>query len=416
MRLFILFAAAVSLLGYSNTHVSADDNPAASGGSLEIFRQRIVPILKATNPSSCSECHLAGVDLKDYIRDDHAQTFAALRTAGLVNTTAPDQSKILQFIQRKPTKPNLITDKIRQVEYEAFRAWIHAAVKDPQLAAAKVDDPRIGPKLPPEVVRHLRADRVLDSFVQNVWAEIGRCAACHSPDRNQQQVKKFGEQVSWITLGDPRATMQHLLENELLDLDHPEKSLLLTKPTNQVKHGGGVKLTVGDRTYTQFHRFIADYAASKKNQYATAKDLPPVATETSVVTDIWFKLSGIPAKFNKQVLRVNLYRFDESTQSWSTDRWATGDRQIAGDRQLWQQHLSLTAPRESSRAKSLSTSSPLPPGRYLAKLYVDQEDRLQKQFPYELGDRELIGQIEINSRWPKGHGAMTSATFPMSRK
>ena len=30
----------------------------------EVFERRILPIFKSPNPSSCTECHLAGVDLK----------------------------------------------------------------------------------------------------------------------------------------------------------------------------------------------------------------------------------------------------------------------------------------------------------------------------------------------------------------
>jgi len=35
--------------------------------------------MKSSNPSSCAECHLSGVDLKDYIGANQQQTFAALR-------------------------------------------------------------------------------------------------------------------------------------------------------------------------------------------------------------------------------------------------------------------------------------------------------------------------------------------------
>ena len=35
---------------------------------LAIFEKRIVPIFQSAKPSSCSECHLSGVNLKDYIR------------------------------------------------------------------------------------------------------------------------------------------------------------------------------------------------------------------------------------------------------------------------------------------------------------------------------------------------------------
>src|SRR5688572_1657503 len=143
---------------------SAAAGPAvfADQASLAIFERRILPILTAKNPSSCSECHLSGVDLKDYVRPTQEETFAALKSAGLIDTARPEASKLLAFIARKPDKPSLITEKVRQQEYEAFRAWIAAAVKDPTLAKSKAIDGSIGPDLPKEVIRHARKDRVLD--------------------------------------------------------------------------------------------------------------------------------------------------------------------------------------------------------------------------------------------------------------
>ena len=64
-------------------------------------------------------------------------------------------------------------DKVRQQEHDAFQAWIRAAVKDPDLLAAKSSE-SIGPKIPDEAIRHARKDRVLASFIENVWTEVGR--------------------------------------------------------------------------------------------------------------------------------------------------------------------------------------------------------------------------------------------------
>ena len=384
----------------------------AEESALDLFRQRITPILQAKNPSSCSECHLSGVDLKDYIGKSQEETFASLRDTGLIDVKKPEASKILTFISRKPEKTSLVSDKVRKQEYDAFKAWIIAASKDPKLAAAKTTDAKLGPSVPDEVIRHSRKDHVLASFLDNVWSEVGRCAACHSPDRNQQQVKKHGGNVSWIKLGDPEGTLNYLLETGIIDADSPEGSLLLMKPTNQVKHGGGVKLVVGDRTYKQFRAFIEDYSASSTGKYKTAKDLPRGREEASAVTEIWFKLEGVPAKHDQKLLQVDLHRWDEKTRSWSKDRWATGDRQVFGKGQLWQQHLSVTAPRESSRAKEIPDRPSLPPGKYLAKIYIDQAGKLQKDYQAELGQGEFVGQVEIDSRWPAGYGSMTVARFP----
>jgi hypothetical protein len=380
---------------------------AAEPSALDIFQKRIAPILAAKNPSSCSECHLSGVDLKDYIDPNPVKTFAALREGGMIDVAKPRDSKLLRFISRKPEKPSLVTEKVRQEEYDAFLAWIEAAVKDPKLAAAKADA-KLGPQVPVEVLRHARRDQVLASFVDNVWSEVGRCAACHSPDRNQAQVKKHGEQISWIKLGDPQATLSHLLEYDLIDANKPEESLIILKPTNQVKHGGGVKMAIGDRTYTQFMAFVQDYAKTKSGKYASAKELPQPPREASTVSDIWLKLTEIPADLDQKVLRADVYRWDDSAKAYSKDRYATGDRQIFGKGQLWQQHLSLTAPRDSQRAKDLK----LPPGKYLLKVYVDREEKLAKQFPYEIGEEEFVGQVEVNTQWPAGYGAMTVVKYP----
>jgi mono/diheme cytochrome c family protein len=380
-----------------------------ASASLAVFEKRILPIFQSAKPSSCSECHLSGVDLKEYIQPTQQETFVSLVGAGMIDTENPDESKILRFIKRAPEKPNLVTEDVRKQEYEAFRAWIRAAVADPQLIAAKGDAAPIGPQIPDEVIRHARQDRVLTSFIDNIWTEVGRCAACHSPDRNQKQVKEHGEQVSWITLNDPQATLTYMVENDLIDADTPEESLLLTKPTVQVEHGGGQKMVVGDRSYKQFRRFIDDYAAMVKGKYTEIDQLPAQSGEVSVVTDIWFKIEGVPAKYDKMLLQTDLYRQTDS--GWSKYRVASSDRPVFGKGKLWQHSLSLTAPRDSAWGKEIE-SKRLPPGRYLVKLYIDQTGKLQKDFTAELGDEDFVGQVEVESRWPAGYGRMTLVKFP----
>ena len=47
-----------------------------------------------------------------------------------------------------------------------------------------------------------------------------------------------------------------LTKTKLIDLDNPEKSLLLLKPLNEVKHGGGKKFIIGDLGYQSFRNWI----------------------------------------------------------------------------------------------------------------------------------------------------------------
>jgi mono/diheme cytochrome c family protein len=386
-------------------HECSNNNEAA----LAIFERRILPIFQSTNASSCSECHLSGVDLKDYIRPTQQATFASLVGAKLIDMDDPDNSKILQFISRRPDQPSLLTDKVRQQEFKAFRAWICAAVSDSTLLADNRKPEAIGPQLPKEVIRHARKDRILASFIDNVWNEVGRCAACHSPDRNQKQVKEHGDQVSWITLRDPQATLNYMLEAGLVDADDPEKSLLLLKPTMQVKHGGGQKMVVGDRTYKQFRRFIDDYAAVVAGKYTKLEQIPEPNDETAVVTEIWLKIEDVPENFDKMLLQADLYRRTDS--GWSPFRVATSDRLVFGKGRLWQHSLSLTAPRGTPWAEEIR-SERLPPGRYLIKIYIDKAARLQQDFTAELREEDLVGQLEVESRWPAGYGKMTVVKFP----
>lgn len=407
MILLMLLLLGLGELNFASSHLLADDLP--SGSSEQIFQRRILPIFQAVKPSSCTECHLSGVDLKQYIRPNQADTFAALRQAKLIDVDKPEASKILTFIERAPDDPNPVTQEIREKELSAFRAWILAAVKDPSLLSNEEKAQPAGPTLPIEVIRHARNDRVMASFIDNIWTEVGRCAACHSPDRNQKQVAEHGEEVSWIVLNDPQATLKYMLDADLIDPQKPHQSLLLTKPTLQVEHGGGQKMLVGDRSYKQFRRFLDDYAATVGGKYQTADQLPRASDEVSIVTEIWVKLEGIPAKYDKKLLQVDLYRGTDA--GWSEHRAATSDRAVFGAKGLWQHSLSLTAPRDSAQAKRLSDGR-LPPGKYLMRIYIDTDDKLQKDPSAELGKDELVGEVELTSRWPTGYGKMTTVRFP----
>ena len=109
----------------------------------------------------------------------------------MIDVDKPDESKLLRFIGRKPEKPDPLVEKVRQNELVAFRAWIRAAVREPGLLKA-TSDVQVGTSLPPEVIRHARRDRVLSSFIDNIWSEMGRCVNCHNPERNRQKIGRNG--------------------------------------------------------------------------------------------------------------------------------------------------------------------------------------------------------------------------------
>src|SRR5213593_1769326 len=118
------FGLIVAALGAGFAAADGEPRPA------EIFEQRIMPIFRSPNPSSCTECHLAGVDLKNYILPSHEKTFVSLRDQGLINLDAPADSKILRLIAMgggTNQGAGLISAKVRDAEYGAFAEWIKAS-------------------------------------------------------------------------------------------------------------------------------------------------------------------------------------------------------------------------------------------------------------------------------------------------
>jgi hypothetical protein len=397
IRLLLVVAC---LVGFGATAFAEDD-------PLELFKTRITPILNSPRPSSCTECHLSGVDLKNYIGKNQQETFASLRAAGLIDVNQPDKSKLLEFIQRVPKNSSPIRAEVRKLEYEAFRAWITAAVKDPALAAARTTSDQLGPSLPLEVVRHTRQGRVIQSFVENIWSEMGRCASCHSPELNRQKIGKNGftresvDAISWIVPRSPLATLEKLVDLGHIDLEDPQQSEVLTKPAGLVKHGGGPKFAVGSRTDKNFRRFLVDYAAVVNGEYATAEDLPATPNMVGVVTNQNLRIIDLPESLHRKLLRVDIYR--RVRGGWSEKPWATAENPIVGPRKMWQSAIFAVAPRGSERARQLKPKQALPAGRYLVKIYVDRQDKTKEDRDYEMGKAEFYGQVEIHGEWKPGY-------------
>jgi hypothetical protein len=381
----------------------------------EVFEKRIQPIFKSSNPSSCTQCHLAGVDLKNYILPSHEKTFLSLRDQGLINLDKPEESKILRLINMKDGEnkgADLIHAKAREAEYEAFEAWIKASCADAKLRDApplKATE-RAEPPRPVEVIRHARKDRLLESFENNVWAMRFRCMSCHtqgSPE-NDKLRKEHGDRVAWVK-GDAAATMNYLIGSKLIDTKEPEKSLLLLKPLMEVKHGGGKKFLLGDQGYKAFRSWLEDYAKTVRDGYASAADLPKTAGQPERFgSEAWLKLENTPPAWGDHLLVVELYAWDEAKKTWEAEPVATSDRGVWGKGKLWQHTLTLLAAKDSERAKTWKRGKPsLAAGRYLVKVYVDSDGRLAKDWKATLEKEDFAGQAEVTSRWPTGYGSMT---------
>lgn len=388
-----------------------------------IFEKRIIPIFKSPNPSSCVQCHLADIDLKDYILPDAEKTFRSLRDQGLIDLENPERSKIVKLIERGnevKTKAS-ITAGESKAERDSFLEWIKACAADPALAKSpKLDEKdKKGPLALKEIIRHSRKDQVLDSFEKNVWAWRFRCMNCHTEGtpQNDKLRKENGDRVAWVKKAGAEATMDYLIESRLIDTESPEKSILLRKPLGE-KHGGGLKFVVGDQAYKGFRSWIEDVVAIRTNKYTKVSDLPPALPSMELFgTDLWFKLSNIPPAWGEKLLQVRIHSWNEQEKSWNPTLVATSDRIASGKAGLWQHNLTLLAAQGSDLAQAWRKAEPkLPPGKYLVRIYIDQGQRLLKNWKDEIVDSDLVGEIEFQARWRPGYGGMTEADASKVKK
>jgi hypothetical protein len=380
----------------------------------EVFDQRIMPIFKSPNPSSCVQCHLAGVDLKNYILPSAKDTFLSLRDQGLVDLDNIEKSRILVLIQMgKDERSNgaAVHQLNRTKEYEAFAAWLIASAADPALRNAPKLKPAEQAKPPRavEIIRHARKDRLVESFTNNVWSMRFRCMSCHTEgtSQNDKLVKENGDRVAWFKKGGPEETLDYLMQTKLIDVKEPEKSLLLLKPLNQVKHGGGVKFTVGDQGYKAMRSFIEDYARIVGDGYKTVESLPRSSSIASFATERWLKIANTPPAWGEKLLQADVYAWDEKEKTWEKAPIATTDRKVWAQGRTFQHTLNLLAEKNSKRAEAFARKAELPRGKYLVKIYVDTKGRLANNWSLAIGDADYVGQADITSDWREGYGAMT---------
>jgi hypothetical protein len=389
--------------------------PAPGADPRTVFEQRIVPIFRSPKPSSCVQCHLAGVDLKDYIKPSSDDTFLSLRDQGLVDLDLPQASKILRLIKMGDEDRRaaaLIHAETRKAEYEAFAAWVEACCADPRLRSTPKLDAKdlAGPPRPAEVVRHARTDRLLESFERNVWAWRFRCMNCHTEGSpaNDKHRKEFGDRVAWMKKEGAAATMDYLLASRLINRNAPEASVLLQKPLGEVEHKGGIKFLPGDQAYKGFRAWLEDVVAIRTGKYATATDLPPKESgPLRFGTELWLKLSDTPPAWADKLVQVDVYAWDDRAKAWEAAPVATSDRKVWGQGKLWQHNLTLLAPAGSERAKAWAAGpAALPPGKYRVRVYVDRDGRLARDWTATLGEADYVGAAEFTARWRPGYGAM----------
>lgn len=245
---------------------------------------------------------------------------------------------------------------------------------------------------------------------------------CHRPD-NAENVKKYGERVSWFVPNDPEATMGRLIAQGDVDVEKPEGSRLLLKPLNKVPHGGGVKMLYGDAGYKMFRAWLEDYAASVKGKYKTVADLPAKPGQSLVNMDTIMSVTNGPAAWADKLLRVDVYPWDKERNAWAQTPVATGERGMFGGKDTATTSTNLimflVVPDGDARQAQTGAKDLRPrvgPGRYLLKYYCDTEAKLNQDYTIPTDSPAFYqGQQEfMASRWFGGWGAPVKVSVALA--
>ena len=409
-----------------------------------VFETRLKPIFDSPNPSSCVQCHLSSVDLKDYILPSSRDTFIALREQGLIDTQRPRESKILHLIAMGDADPDRLSRRIheknRNAEYEAFSRWIEVCCNDSALMSAELtlSIPKAGPSHPDEVIRHTRKDRVIDSFVRNIWSQRMRCFPCHTPaelDRNnplhkkpiqrhRDFVKQYGARMN-IFKGTAEETMRSLIGSSrkqrdnrlpLINLAEPENSLLILKPTAKVptkdddgkmrapsseipiSHMGGIKMHRGDQSYKAWLHWLTDYAASVSGDYASTDSLPD---------DNWFptehviRIKAIPEAWpNLATVQVFVHRWDDERDCWEEAPIAFTQSLVTPRKMVNGSLFVIAKPEQRETLNPAGVS--IDPGRVQLRVYLDRDGRLAESPTSLLNDRDPDASKVIDAKFRVG--------------
>jgi hypothetical protein len=248
---------------------------------LRLYDERIDPLFREDKPSSCNQCHLSGIDLKQYVRSTPCETYACLVAQDLVDETRPQNSKILSWIERAQPESELITQAVIDAEYSAFLEWISFNAQCDECRHVQCPLPRDAGTFCPDETRdpHAIGDAAIGDaggcsskdidalFRSQVYNLRGRCSPCHF---NLEETAQY-QAPQWIEVAPDcesgaQKTLANVLRNGYIDFEAPEQSLLLLKPLPDarggISHGGGDKFDdVDDPGYQSFLQFIEHLVA-----------------------------------------------------------------------------------------------------------------------------------------------------------
>lgn len=267
----LLALALGALLGSAPACAPPSDEGECSSSSVELFDQKVAPLLGSEHPNTCSQCHFGGIDLQSTLRRDACESMACLLQEGLVNLEQPQSSVLLTWIQRATPENELITGEVIEREHQALRSWIEAEAACRVCEGAVCGDGQAR-ECSPTATSERRlsrsrdpggcdADTMLQLFRGTVYEWRGRCSPCHFQEEETatQLAPRFFFRTGGCDVAS-QASYNAITASGLIDLERPEDSLLLLKPLAErdggLPHGGHDKMVrEGDPGFDDFRYF-----------------------------------------------------------------------------------------------------------------------------------------------------------------
>ena len=253
---------------------------------------------------------------------------------------------------------------------------------------------------------------MLESFEKNVWSLRFRCMNCHTEGtpQNDKLVKEYGDRVAWFKKAGPEATMEYLLASKLIDLDKPDKSLLLTKPLErgEARRRDQVR---GRRSGLQGDPRVG--RGRGRDQDGEVREGRGPAAEghrpKQFGTEAWLKLEKTPDAWADKLLTVEVFAWDAKASGVGegTDR----DLRPRGVRQgeAVAAHAHAAGPgrvgaREGVGAGETGAARGQVSGEGVRGFGREGEEGLEGE---ARRGRVRRGRSRFQARWREGYGAMT---------
>lgn len=189
--------------------------------------------------------------------------------------------------------------------------------------------------------------------------------------------------------------MRKVVEHGLVDLDHPERSLLLLKPLNEVEHGGGKKMFPGDTDYMAFLGWIRDYARASRDGYVSAGALPRPSPWTG--SELWLRIEHAPEAWLGRYGILAVHARDPASGEWLEEPVAVSSFLARKHRRFGpfaQGYLMVRSP-EANGAR-------LPQGEYRVVVHVGGPERMTTDFEEAIAAARPAASAVVSTEWARG--------------